>query len=201
MTYFVALPSAPSVAASEPGMQTAGLAACTDFPHCACSPPVAGSSVHGIDFAAAMIDCGVASPFKFWVAMLRPSTPWNIDTPVVRLLSTLDAPYLSRTAAYCFIDGSFGVSIGAPDVIWFPLRKSAGTAVRVASLKHCGIAVTTPLYPAVCRPLNAEMQNVSFPSTNTGPLGLLLATFCICGVMSAVPAGMASSSRLSPAAL
>ena len=62
------------------------------------SPPDAGSTDHGIALAAAMIAAGVASPFRFSVATSKPVTPWNMNTPVCRVLSTSDAPNLSSTA-------------------------------------------------------------------------------------------------------
>ena len=62
------------------------------------SPPDAGRTDHGIALAAAMIVAGVASPFRFSVATSKPAMPWNMDTPVDRVLSTSDAPNLSSTA-------------------------------------------------------------------------------------------------------
>ena len=63
------------------------------------------------------------------------------------------------------------------------------------------MAVTCPLKPAVRSPLNAAMQNESLPTTCTTPLGLSVTTFCIWGVMSAVPSATGTMEKSKPAFL
>ena len=93
----------------------------------------------------------------------------------------------TRTA----VPGDFlkGMKISATSPLDDPKNPSMKQyAVRVASVRHCGIEVTVPLNPAVRKPLKAAMRNPSFPITKTVPSGL----------PDTSPAASAASCRPSP---
>ena len=73
--------------------------------------------------------------------------------------------YLSGVDSNIMSLAGLAIAIGDVADTFIPLRKSPGTAVRVASLRHDDPVATVPLKPAVRSPLNAAMQNVSLPST------------------------------------